>query len=236
MSVSRSWRSASFMRRFGRLDAGAQVLRVLQRRVVARLLRLQRRCRASSSVCCGTSVRLNSSAARARRPACACSSSALAFCTSGVFSISAAGARGSGAPILRQRPRQRRLLLVEVVLLLLASSSNQHLAGRHAIAEVREDAADLAFGFRRDRDLVDGGERADDFDRSFDRVAADFLDAHRSGSDVLGTGLRLGFGAACGDGEEGGKPGQAEDGRHRGYRFARRRSDYGRLWDWTGRV
>ena len=97
---------------------GAQVLGVLQRRVVARLLRLQRRLARRRASAARSSVRLNSSLARSY--ACfACARSALAFCTSGVFSIGRQVLR-VGRAVLRERARQRRLLLLEVVLLLLA--------------------------------------------------------------------------------------------------------------------
>ena len=75
---------------------GAQVLGVLQRRVVAGLLRLQRRS-ASSSVCFGTSCRLCSSLARSN--AClAWTSSALRLLHVGRLLDRRAGAAESAAP------------------------------------------------------------------------------------------------------------------------------------------
>ena len=176
MSASRSCRSASFSRRFGRVDVGAQVLRVLQRRLVAACFD-RSVASASSSACFGTSWRLFSSAARSY--ACfACTSSAAAFCTSGVCSI---GGRWLGVrrAVLRQRAIERRLLLLELVLQLLAVELDQHLAGLHPIAEIREHPADAAVGLRRNRHLVDGGERADDFDRAVQRFLPDRFDLHR---------------------------------------------------------
>ena len=112
-----------------------------------------------------------------------------------------------GRAILRQRPRERRLLLVVACTAASRVELDEHLAGPHPVAQVREDRADLPVGFRRDRDLIDGGEGADDVHRSFDRVAADLFDAHRSGGELLGTGRAVsGLEQACGDGEEDGKP------------------------------
>ena len=84
---------------------------------------------------------------------------------------------------------------------LLAIELDQHLAGLDAIAEVGEHAADDALGLRGDRDLVLGGERADDFEGAANRLLAD-----RLGLDRLDRLLcPAGFGArVC---TAGGKPG-----------------------------
>ena len=73
----------------------------------------------------------------------------------------------------------RRPLLVEGVLQLLAIDLDQGLAGLDGIAEIREHAADDAFGLRGDRDLVFGGERADDFDGAVERLLPDRLGLHQ---------------------------------------------------------
>ena len=77
------------------------------------------------------------------------------------------------------------------------SSWISDLAGRHAIAEVGEDPADLAVGLRRDRDLIDGRERADHVDRALHRIVADFLDLNRLRRRLLGACLCR-FGARAG--------------------------------------
>ena len=146
---------------------GAQVLRGLQRRVVARPASTAASVSASSSVCFGTSGRLKSSLAR--------SNACFACCELGVRLLhvgrllDVGQVLRIGGAVLRERARQRRLLLIEAVLLLLAIELNERLAGRDAIAEVGEDPADLAVGFRRNRHLIDGGQRADDFDGAVDR-------------------------------------------------------------------
>ena len=81
--------------------------------------------------------------------------------------------------VLRERPRVGRLLLVEGVLQLLAIDLDQRLAGLDRIAEIREHAADDAFGLRGNRDLVFGGERADDFDGAVERLLPDRLGLHQ---------------------------------------------------------
>ena len=149
-------------RRFRGLDAGAQVLGVLQRRRVAGLLRLSAAL-ASSSVCCEMSVRLKSSLARSK--ACvAWTSSAFAFCTSGVFSMSgrcwdpvAPYARACG----RARPSAARRCTA-----VFRGRAPPDLTGRHPVAEVGQNPADLSVSLGRNRDLVDGGQRADDVDRT----------------------------------------------------------------------
>ena len=62
--------------------------------------------------------------------------------------------------------------------------------GMHVIAKVSEDAADLAVRLRRNRDLVDCGQRADDIDGTAHRIAADELNLDGLGGGVAGTCLR----------------------------------------------
>ena len=84
-------------------------------------------------------------------------------CTSGV-SLDRRQMARLGRAVFRQRARQRGLLVLEVVFELLAIELDERLAGLHVIAKVHEHAADGAFGLRGNRDLVFGGERADDLD------------------------------------------------------------------------
>ena len=102
-----------------------------------------------------------------------------------------------GGAVLRERARQRRLLLIEVVLLFFVVQLNECLARRHAIAEVREDAADLALGFGRHGDLIDGRQGPNDFDGAADRFLADLLDLDRLDRGIASARLRrFGFRAA----------------------------------------
>ena len=131
--------------RFGRLDARAQILGVLQREVVARLLRLERRPRVVEHLL------------RDER-----AFEELGRSVEGLFGLrqirgGLLHVRGlfDGRQVLRvrraelrERALERRLLLVERVLLLFAIDLNQRLSGRHAVAEVGEDPAHLAVGFR----------------------------------------------------------------------------------------
>ena len=105
---------------------------------------------------------------------------------------------GFGGAVLRERARERRLLLIEAVLPLLAIELDERLAGLHAIAEVGEDAADLAVGFRRHRHLVDGRERADDFDGPVDRFLANRLDLDGLRGRIAAARLRRLRFRACG--------------------------------------
>ena len=126
---------------------------------------------ASSSVCCETSCRLYSSSARSY--ACfACTSSALRLLHVRRLldrrQVLAGRARRTARARAPASPAADR-----GVLLLLAIELHEHLAGRHAIAEVGEDPAHLALGLRRHRDLVHGRQRADDLDGAADRFLAD---------------------------------------------------------------
>ena len=95
-----------------------------------------------------------------------------------------------GRAVLRERAGQRGLLLFVGVLLLLAIELDQHLAGLHSIAEVREDLAHRAVRFRGNGDLVHRGQRADDVHGTADAV---FRDDGRG--DALGRAFaRLGVG------------------------------------------
>jgi hypothetical protein len=104
-----------------------------------------------------------------------------------------------GGAVLRQRARQRRLLLVEVVLLLLAIDLNQRLSSDDAVAEVRQNPAYLAVGLRRDRHLIDRGERAHELHCAFDFFEPHGFERHRLGCRVTAARLRgFGFGAGRG--------------------------------------
>src|SRR4029078_10705817 len=77
--------------------------------------------------------------------------------------------------------------------------ANKRLTGGDTIAEIREDPADFAVGLRRNRDLIDRGERADDFKRPVDRFLSDRLGLHLLDRAFAAAGLRRrGFGAAGG--------------------------------------
>jgi hypothetical protein len=173
--------------RLGRLDTGAEVFRALQRQVVAGLLRLQRRRRIVEHL-------LRDERALEQ----------LVGAVVGLLRLTQIGARlldvgrlldlgevfGIGGAVLRERARQRGFLLLEVVLLLFLVDQDERLAGANAVAKVGEDPAHSAVGFGRDRHLVDGGQRADELDRSGDALLLyDFdLDLLRGG--VATAGLR----------------------------------------------
>ena len=143
------------MRGFGRLDAGAQVLGVLQRRVVAGALRLQRRLRIVERLL--RDQRALEQLARAIVGLLGLRELGGRLRTSGVFSISGR-CSGSGAPYCASARASAACCCSKRVLLLLAIELDQHLAGLHAIAEVRQDRPHLAVGLRRDRHLIHGGK------------------------------------------------------------------------------
>ena len=195
MSVSRSWRSASFIARVRRLDVGAQVLGVLQRRFVARPSSTAASASASSSVCCGTSWRLFSSSARSY----AClrlHQLGLRPSARRASARSRAGARCPARRTARARARARPSAGRRLYCCFSRSSSTSDLARLHAIAEVGADRLTLAFGFRRDRHFVDGGERADDLDGAVQRFLADRLDLDRLRGVAAARLRRVGFRAA----------------------------------------
>ena len=68
--------------------------------------------------------------------------------------------------VFRQRARQSGLLILKVVLELFAIQLDQRLSGLHVIAKVHQHAADGSLGLGGNGDLVFGGERADDVDRT----------------------------------------------------------------------
>ena len=78
--------------------------------------------------------------------------------------------------VARHRPPQRGALLVEPILQLLRIEHDEGLARRDAVPEVRRDAQDAPFDFRRDRHLFVGRERADDVDRPAELVRFDVRD------------------------------------------------------------
>jgi hypothetical protein len=106
-----------------------------------------------------------------------------------------------GRAVLRERAGERGLLLVGTVLLLLAVESDDRFTRLHAIAEVGQDAADFAIGFRRDRHLIDGREGPDDVDAATHRFLLHRLDAHAFGRGVAPARLRR-FGFRAGPGCE----------------------------------
>jgi hypothetical protein len=84
----------------------------------------------------------------------------------------------------------RRFLLFEVVAGFLAIEFHEHLARPHAITEIRQQPADASFRFGRDRHLVDGGKRADHFDRAMNGFLTDRFDLDRLGRLVTPARLR----------------------------------------------
>ena len=101
--------------------------------------------------------------------------------------------------VLSQRATQRRALLLEVVLGLLAVEFDEHIAGTHSISKVVMDPVDNAIGLRRDRDVVDGRESSDDFERTRHGLFAHGLDLHGLGRIVAPASLRaLGLGTGRG--------------------------------------
>ena len=106
-----------------------------------------------------------------------------------------------GRAVLRERAGERRLLLLVGVLLLLVVELDQHLAGRHAIAEIGEDGAHGAFGFGRNRHLVHGGQGADDVHRSANGVLDDEGRGDGLGVAVSSLGIARLQPSACGGDE-----------------------------------
>ena len=188
-------------RRPGRVDAGPKILRVLQRRLIARLLGPQRRVGVVERLPRDELplVQLVGAVVRLLR---------LDELGLGFLDIRCLFGRRQvlriGGAVLRERFRERRLLLLEVVLRLLAIELDQDLSRFHAIPKVREQPADPSFGFGGDRHLVDGGQGADDFDGAVNRLLPDRLHFH--GLDLVACvslgALRLrASGARCADAE-----------------------------------
>ena len=78
--------------------------------------------------------------------------------------------------VARHGPAQRGALLVEPILQLLRIEHDEGLARRDAVPEVRRNAEDAPFDFRRDRHLFVGRERAHDVDRPAEFVRFDLRD------------------------------------------------------------
>jgi hypothetical protein len=91
--------------------------------------------------------------------------------------------------VLRERTGERGLLLFEGVLLFFAVELDEHLPRRDAVAKVSQDGAHRAVGFGRDRDVIDGGERADNIDRSGGLRLAHRLDRDGLRGGALGARL-----------------------------------------------
>ncbi len=102
-----------------------------------------------------------------------------------------------GGAELRERAVERRLLLVVVVLKFFAIESDEHLARLHAIAEVRIEMTHPAFGFRRNRRLVDSRERAHHLDRAMQRLLPYRFDFDRLCRFAPVRLRRVGFRTAC---------------------------------------
>ena len=185
ISVSRSCAARELHGGFRRLNAGAQVLGVLQRRVVARPLRLQRR------------LRIVERLLRDERPL-----EELARAIEGLRRLHEVGVRPLHVrrlldlgQVLRDPARRtaracgrappaaaRRCTAVSRVEL------DEHLPGLHPIAEIGQDPADLAVGLGRNRDLIHGGQRADDVNRARNGILANGLDLNRLGLPGSGPG------------------------------------------------
>ena len=211
--------------RLGALDAGAQVAGVLKGGVILRLLRLQRRLggierflrdQRSLEQLRGTVVRL------------------LRLEQVGLGPLSVRRLLDVGQMLriggaeLGERPGQGGLLLLEGVLRLLAIELNQHLAGPHAVPKVRQNLADLTVSLGRNRDLIDGRERADHINRALDRIAADFLDLNRLRRRLLGACLcRFGARAGRATRGEGKEDKETNEKRHRVWARAARAREPG---------
>jgi phosphatidylserine decarboxylase len=95
--------------------------------------------------------------------------------------------------VLRERACQRGLLLLKRVLLTFVVDLDEDLPRLHPIAEVGQDGAHRAFGFRRHRHLVHGSQGTNHVDRSTNGVAL-----HRHHRHLFG--LTIGCSSPCGVG------------------------------------
>jgi len=173
--------------RFRRLDAGAQVLRILQREVVARLLRLQRRRRVVERLLRDERAFEQLARAIVRLPG-------LGEIGGGLLHVGRLLGLRQMLRVwraeLRERFLERRALLIEVVLLLFPIDEDQGLPRFHAIAEIGEDAAHLAVGLGGNGHLIDGRQRPHQIDGPLDRLFLDGLERDRLGRGVAPAGLR----------------------------------------------
>ena len=181
--------------RFRCLNARAQVLRVLQRQVVAGLLRLQRRRGVVERLL--RDERALEELVRTVVGLPGLREIRVGFLHVGRL-LGVGQVLGVGGAQLCKCALERRFLLVEIVLLFLAIDLDERLSGGHPIAEIGQDPAHLPVGFRRNRDLIHSGKRADHLHGPADRFLADDLDLDRLGGSLAAVRLSaFGFRASC---------------------------------------
>src|ERR1051326_6787017 len=143
-------------RGIGRRDVRLKILRILQRQLVARLLRLQHRVRIVERLLRHelTLVQLVGAVVGLLR----LHELRLRLLDVG-RPIHRREMLGIRRAVLRECARQRRLLLREVVLRFFTIELDERVARMHAIAQVVKNLADDAVGFRRNRHFVARGGR-----------------------------------------------------------------------------